>query len=77
MRILRHSKIGITIEVYTEVPSPAPVMHFASAATGLPDEPVAVFLCCCTPIKRAGSAISEPACELVGDTGIEPVTSSV
>jgi hypothetical protein len=31
----------------------------------------------CPKIKKGRFRDSEPACELVGDTGIEPVTSSV
>jgi hypothetical protein len=74
MQILRHSKIAVTMEIYTEVPSLPPATRFVSSATGSPDG-------CCRLLlpedhKRPVPWL-EPACEVVGDTGIEPVTSSV
>jgi integrase len=65
MRILRHSKIGITMEVYTEVPHRPPVMHSASSATGLPDQPVAA-LCCCCATRRSAISPAQRA-EMRGD----------
>ena len=75
MRILRHTKIAVTMEVYTEVPSEA-TREGAAPARGLAGM-TAAALFCCTKTTKAGSCKGNrlPAC--VGDTGIEPVTSSV
>jgi integrase len=53
MQILRHSKIAVTMEIYTEVPSDATRDALRKlSATGLPDG------CCraCRKVKRAGFA---------------------
>jgi hypothetical protein len=80
MQILRHSKIAVTMEIYTEVPSAA-TREAASSHSGLTRtrsllDPIAA-LCCCTKIKTAGSQVRNRPLSWVGDTGIEPVTSSV
>ena len=67
MRILRHSKIAVTMEIYTEARPTPPATRSASSATGLHDR-------CChlllpqeqqRPVPR-----SEPASDLRGAEGI-------
>ena len=78
MQILRHSKIAVTMEIYTEVPS-------AATRDALQARPVAgqltsgatAALCCCTKITKGRSLSRNRPLSWVGDTGIEPVTSSV
>jgi hypothetical protein len=74
MQILRHSKIAVTMEIYIEVPSDATVMRFASSATGSHDR------CCRSLLPRHQNGQLQDRnwpLSWVGDTGIEPVTSSV
>jgi len=76
MQILRHSKIAVTMEIYTEVPSAATRDALRKLSQWLGSEHR-----CCTSVlygQQNGQFLrSEPAADLVGDTGIEPVTSSV
>jgi hypothetical protein len=78
MQILRHSKIAVTMEIYTEVP----VSRYSGSARQA--RPVARFglldpaaLCCCTKIQNGQLQDRNWPLSWVGDTGIEPVTSSV
>jgi hypothetical protein len=79
MQILRHSKIAVTMEIYTEVP----VSRYSGSARQA--RPVARFglldpaaaLCCCTKIQNSQLQDRNWPLSWVGDTGIEPVTSSV
>ena len=59
MQILRHSKIALTMEIYTEVPSPATraaLRKLGNAST--PERSctsLAAALCCCTKIPKGRS----------------------
>jgi hypothetical protein len=75
MRILRHSKIAVTMEIYTEAPSEATRDALRKLSDWLA-RPVAA-LCCCTKIQKGRSRGRNRPLSRVGDTGIEPVTSSV
>jgi integrase len=57
MQILRHSKIAVTMEIYTEVPSAAAAMRSRGPASGRAARRVAV-LQCCTGIKTASHTIA-------------------
>ena len=76
MQILRHSKIAVTMEIYTEVPSAATRDALRKLGQWLGQLGVAV-LRCCTGRKTADSSERNRPLTWVGDTGIEPVTSSV
>ena len=76
MQILRHSKIAVTMEIYTEIPSAATRAALHKARPLARQLSVAV-LQCCTATKTAGSLKRNRPLTWVGDTGIEPVTSSV
>jgi hypothetical protein len=43
MQILRHSKIAVTMEIYTEVPSAAPAPRSRGLVSGSAASPVAVL----------------------------------
>ena len=76
MQILRHSQISITMQVYSEVPSEA--TH--DALRRLPhslDGPAATAAPVAAQRSKKAAHASQTAADLVGDTGIEPVTSSV
>ena len=74
MQILRHSKIAVSMEIYTEAPSDATRDALRRLSDWLADR-------CCRLLlpqdPKRPDASSQPASDLVGDTGIEPVTSSV
>ncbi len=76
MQILRHSKIAVTMEIYTEVPSAATREALRKLVSGSTASLVAV-LRCCTDIKNGQLQDRNWPLSCVGDTGIEPVTSSV
>ena len=76
---MRHSKIAVTMEIYTEVPAtrdPRRAPQAWSVAGQLTSGATAA-LCCCTKITNGRSMIWNRPPSWVGDTGIEPVTSSV
>jgi hypothetical protein len=54
MQILRHSKIALTMEIYTEVPSAATRAALQEARTVARQLNATAALCCCTKIKEAG-----------------------
>ena len=78
MQILRHSKIAVTMEIYTEVPSAATrdalpqVGHWLDSLALLLPFAAARTEKMADPLKIGTGRLS-----WVGDTGIEPVTSSV
>jgi hypothetical protein len=76
MQILRHSKIAVTMEIYTEVPSAATRDALKKLGQWLGSWTVAV-LQCCTGSKNGQLQDRNWPVSWVGDTGIEPVTSSV
>ena len=79
MQILRHSQISITMQVYSEVPSEATQDALRRLAHSL-DSPAATAATA-APVaaqrSKMAARASRTASDLVGDTGIEPVTSSV
>jgi hypothetical protein len=75
MQILRHSQIAITMQVYSEVPSEATQDALRRLGESL-DGPATAAPVAAQASKKAARA-SRTASDLVGDTGIEPVTSSV
>ena len=79
MQILRYSKIAVAMEIYTEVPSAATPRGTGEARPvarlRLLDRAAAV--CCCTKIENGRLQDHNRPLSWVGDTGIEPVTSSV
>ena len=77
MHILRHSKIAVTMEIYTEAPSEATCEALRKLSEQLVGLTTVAAVCCCRKIKKAGSSIRNRPLSWVGDTGIEPVTSSV
>ena len=52
MRILRHSKINVTMEIYTEAPSEATVEALRKLGDQL--RVMVAAVCCCRKIKKAG-----------------------
>ncbi len=79
MQILRHSKIAVTMEIYTRGAlgrhsGRAPEAG-AVARLGFPG--VTAALCCCTRQRNGQLQDRNWPLSWVGDTGIEPVTSSV
>ena len=56
MRILRHSKINVTMEIYTEAPSDATLEALRRLGDWLAMNAVAA-VCCCRKIKKAGPMI--------------------
>jgi integrase len=82
MQILRHSTIAVTTEIYAEVPSAATRDALGKLAQWLdpdswPAEPPTAALCSCTNIKHGRLHDHNWPLSWVGDTAIEPVTSSV
>ena len=54
MQILRHSKIAVTMEIYTEVPSPPLVPRSGSSAGGSTDEPPLLHFAAAPRSETAG-----------------------
>ncbi|MFG6197391.1 hypothetical protein [Nonomuraea sp. JJY05] len=72
MQILRRSEIAVTMEISDKGDkerSQTPWRQSRPIGTAA--------LCCCTKIKRATPCVGMWPLIMVGDTGIEPVTSSV
>ena len=77
MQILRHSKIAVTMEIWVQVPSAA-IRHSRRAPQAERSACLMVdAVCCCRKITNGRSMIWNRPPSRVGDTGIEPVTSSV
>ena len=76
MQILRHSKIAVTMEIYTEFRRPPPATRSRSSGSGSETRPL-LYSGVVRGTKRAGSVNRNRPVSWVGDTGIEPVTSSV
>jgi integrase len=76
MQILRHSQIAVTMHVYSEVPSEATQDALRRLGQSL-DWPTATAAPVAARRSLKAGRDSQPASDLVGDTGIEPVTSSV
>jgi hypothetical protein len=76
MQILRHSQIAVTMQVYSEVPSEATQDALRRLGQSL-DGPAATAAPVAARRSQKAGHDSQPAPDLVGDTGIEPVTSSV
>ena len=74
MQILRHSKLTVTMEIYTSSLRSHP--RRAPQAQRLAHLTVAA-VCCCRKIKNDRLQDHNRPLSWVGDTGIEPVTSSV
>jgi hypothetical protein len=55
MQILRHSKIAVTMEIYTEVALPRPVMRSGSLAGGWTREHPLLHFAAAPRSKKAGS----------------------
>jgi hypothetical protein len=79
MQILRHSQIAVTMQVYSEVPSEATQDALRRLGQSLdwpaPTAPTAAPVAAQRSQKAGRDA--QPASDLVGDSGIEPLTSSV
>jgi integrase len=76
MQILRYSQIAVTMQVYSEVPSEATQDALKWLGQSL-DWPSATAAPAAAQRSLKAGRGSQPASDLVGDTGIEPVTSSV
>ncbi len=77
MQILRDSKIVVTVEIWVQVPSAA-TRHSRRAPQAERSACLMVAaVCCCRKIRNGRSMIWNRPPRWVGDTGIEPVTSSV
>jgi hypothetical protein len=76
MQILRHSQIAITMQVYSEAPSQATQRALRRLGQSL-GRPAATAAPVAAQRSKKAARVSRTASELVGDTGIEPVTSSV
>jgi len=76
MQILRHTQIAVTMQVYSEVPSKATQDALRRLGQSL-DRPTATAAPVAAQRSLKAGRNSQPASDLVGDTGIEPVTSSV
>ncbi len=76
MQILRHSQIAVTMQVYSEVPSEATQDALRRLGQSL-DGPAATAAPVAAQRPKKAVRASRTASDLVGDTGIEPVTSSV
>jgi integrase len=74
MQILRHSQIAVTMEIYSEVPSEATQEALKRLGDSLDGY---CCTCCCTKIRNGQFGARNRPLSWVGDTGIEPVTSSV
>ena len=78
MQILRHSKIAVTMEIYTRSPRQPPARHLRSSVSGSTRTlDLTAALRCCTKIENDRLQDHNRPLNWVGDTGIEPVTSSV
>ena len=69
MQILRHSKIAVTMEIYTEIPGLRPVTRCTSWATGWASNAADLLL---HQDQKRPVPIPEPASELEPRYGIEP-----
>ena len=76
MQVLRHSQIAVTMQIYSDVPSEATEEALGRLGQSL-NGPAATAAPVAAQRSKKAAHASRTAPDLVGDTGIEPVTSSV
>ncbi|MBO4205769.1 tyrosine-type recombinase/integrase [Micromonospora echinofusca] len=76
MQILRHARFPVTMKIYTQVSAKATRAAPKRLGESLTRWRTAVFRCC-TGSRKATFINGRWPLTCVGDTGIEPVTSSV